>query len=75
MIKVYSRALTAQEGSPIGATPEVQEFFDFGQSMQSSKRFKAEIAPALALFQSLCSAWLTLSAMAVDQQAEDALDR
>ena len=70
-MKVYSRTLTAQEGNPIGATTEVQEFSDFKTVIQ----VKAEIAPALALFQSLCSAWLIPSAMAVDQQAEDALDR
>ena len=37
MMKVYSRTLTAQEGNPIGATPEVQEFSDFKAVKDSSK--------------------------------------
>ena len=69
MMKVYSWTLTVQVVSPIRATTEVQEFSDCETVIQ----VKAEIAPALALFQSLCSAWLISSAMAVDLQAEDAL--
>ena len=45
MMKVYSRTLTAQEGNPIGATTEVQEFSDL-ETVKTVIQVKAEIALA-----------------------------